>query len=119
MMLIVAVLLFNTYFFSATAQSSAINSRVSVVTMETKTNIWVSDFPKNTSVVISDSENNLLSVISTNDFGAAFVSLPANIKTVVIVKTLHGEITVSNKAVIKNKPEENVAANKNTDLNKA
>lgn len=119
MMLIVAVILFNTYFFSATAQSPTVNSRVSVTTMENKTNIWVSDFPIMTSVVITDNENNLLSVISTNNFGAAFISLPVKIKTVIIVKTLHGEIMVSNKAVIKNKPEENVAANTNADLNKA
>lgn len=118
--LFVALSLICSYYFTASAQNSALNSRVAVVTNETKTNIWVSDFPKKTSVVITDNENNLLSIISTNDFGAAYLSLPTSIKTTVIVKTLDGEIIVSNKAVLKNKQEEQtVVSNKNNDLNKA
>jgi hypothetical protein len=118
--LLVAVILITSHFITASAQNTNLNSRVAVVTNESKTNIWVSDFPKKTSVIITDNEDNLLSIISTNDFGAAYVSLPTRIKTTVIVKTLNGEIEVSNKAVIKNKQEEQtVVSNKNTDLNKA
>lgn len=53
------------------AQNTTSKSRVAVVSSDTKTNIWISDFPKHTSVVVSDTENNLLSVISTNAYGAA------------------------------------------------
>lgn len=118
--LLVAVTLVSSYYFTSSAQNTTLNSRVAVVTNESKTNIWVSDFPKKTSVVITDNEDNLLSIISTNDFGAAYVSLPTTIKTTVIVKTLNGEIEVSNKAVIKNKQEaQTVVSSKNSDLNKA
>jgi hypothetical protein len=115
-----AVVLTIAFCFSATAQEPVLKSRVAVVTNETKTNIWVSDFPKNTSIVVFDSENNLLSILSTNNFGAAFLSLPKGIKTGVLVKTLDGEVSASNKSVIKNKQEEqNVVANYNDDSNKA
>lgn len=97
-------------FFSASAQQKPLNSRVAVVSNETKTNIWVSDFPKKTSVVITDGNDNLLSIVSTNDFGAAYITLPTSIKTVVIAKTLNGEITVSNRAVVKDRPAETAAA---------
>jgi hypothetical protein len=67
--------------FSASAQEVTPKSRVAVVANESKTNIWVSDFPKNTSIIVFDSENNLLSILSTNKYGAAFISLPKGIKT--------------------------------------
>ena len=104
---------------SANAQSSP-KSRVAVVANEAKTNIWVSDFPKQTSIVIYDTENNLLSITSTNNFGAAFLSLPKGLKTGVIVKTMDGEVSASNKAVIKNKKEEqNVVSTYHDETNKA
>lgn len=118
--LIVAISFISSYYFTASAQNAALKSRVAVVSNETKTNIWVSDFPKKTSVVITDNENNLLSIVSTNDFGAAYLSLPTSIKNTVIVKTLDGGIIVSNKAVIKNKKaEQNVVTTTNSDLIKA
>ena len=118
LVLVILSIILGSYFSTAYSQSSILNSRVAVVSNETKTNIWVSDFPRKTSVVITDNENNLLSIISTNDFGAAYLSLPTAIKTGIIVKTLDGEIKASNKAVIKNK-EQNVVSNENSDLNKA
>ena len=105
---------------SVCAQGTALKSRVAVVTNEVKTNIWVSDFPKNTSVVIYDGENNLISITTTNNYGAAFISLPKGVKSGVIVKTIDGEISASNKSVIKNRQEEqNMAANYQDDSNKA
>ena len=93
------------------AQTTASKSRIAVVSSENKTNIWVSDFPKQTSIVVMDSENNLLSMITTNQYGAAFISLPEGINTEVIVKTLNGEVSVSKKAVTqKIKEEENVVS---------
>ena len=93
------------------AQTTASKSRIAVVSNESKTNIWVSDFPKQTSIVVMDSENNLLSMITTNQYGAAFISLPTGINTEVIVKTLNGEVSVSKKAVAqKIKEEENVVS---------
>jgi ligand-binding sensor domain-containing protein len=102
------------------AQNTTSKSRVAVVSSDTKTNIWISDFPKHTSVVVSDTENNLLSVISTNAYGAAFITLPTCVKTGVIVKTVNGEISASNKAVIQDKKAgPNVAATSANETNKA
>ena len=102
------------------AQSVSEQSRVAVVANEVKTSIWVSDFPKNTTIIVYDSENNLLSILSTNNYGAAYLSFGKKIKTGVIVKTTDGEITVSNKTVIKNKQEEqNTASNFQDQLDKA
>lgn len=107
------ILVFATTMFSAQAQEESItlNSRVAIVATETKTNIWVSDFPKGTSVVIFDEENNLLSVVSTNQYGAAYVSLPKSITTTIFAKTMNGEINVSNRATKTNNQEPNVASN--------
>jgi len=102
------------------AQTTLPKSRVAVVANEAKTNIWVSDFPKQTSIIIYDTENNLLSITSTNSFGAAFISLPKGIKTGIVVKTVDGEVSASNKSVIKNKQEEqNVVATYQEEQNKA
>ena len=104
--------------FAQTASAS--KSRIAVVSNENKTNIWVSDFPKQTSIVVTDSENNLLSMITTNQYGAAFISLPQGINTEVIVKTLNGEVTASKKAFVKKaKEEENVVANEKDNSTKA
>lgn len=118
------VLLFSCFalsslFFTASAQDSLKNSRISVVTNDLKTNIWVSDFPKKTSIVISDDDDNLLSIVSTNDFGAAYITLPHSVKTTVIVKTLNGEVKVSNEAVNKKQDEQTALSNANKDATKA
>ena len=107
--------------FSASfAQSNSSKSRIAVVSNESKTNIWVSDFPKQTSIVVLDSENNLLSMITTNQYGAAFISLPQRINSEVIVKTLNGEVVASKKVVSqKVKEEENVVANEKGNTTKA
>ena len=100
MKIIFSIIVITGFGYSASAQNTAIKSRVSVVSNENKTSIWVSDFPKKTSVVIMDAEYNLISILSTNDYGAAYLSLPSAIKSEVFVKTLNGEIIVSNKPVI-------------------
>ena len=117
--LFVVLLMTAGFCLTASAQSTSLNSRIAVVANETKTNIWVSDFPKKTSIVISDTEDNLLSIISTNDFGAAYISLPTSIKTTVIVKTLDGEIKASNQAVIKKQEEQTAVSGTNKDATKA
>ncbi len=117
---IFAILVLVVSFNSASAQSNTNKSRVAVVANDIKTNIWVSDFPKNTSIVIYDANDNLLSITSTNNYGAAFLSLPKSVTTGVVVKTIDGEISASNKSVIKNQqPEQNVASNYLDDSNKA
>ncbi len=115
----VTIIFISSFCFSVSAQNTVLKSRVAVVAGETKTSIWVSDFPKKTSIVIMDTEDNLLSIVSTNEFGAVYLSLPTSLKTGVIVKTLDGEIMVSNKVAIKKTPEENVVVNTNGDENKA
>lgn len=115
-----AIVLTLVSFSASFAQSNTSKSRIAVVSSESKTNIWVSDFPKQTSVVVLDSENNLLSMVSTNQFGAAFISLPQGITNEVIVKTLNGEVVASRKAVNpKVKEEENVVANEKGNTTKA
>ncbi len=116
---IVTVIILSIFSFSAEAQTSA-KSRIAVVTNDVKTNIWVSDFPKQSSVVIVDGENNILSMTSTNEYGAAFITLPQGVNSTVTVKTLNGEVSVSNKAVVKKvKEEENVVSNERDNTNKA
>lgn len=114
----IAFILLSAYYFIASAQSSTSNSRVAVVTNDSKTNIWVSDFPKKTSIVIFDNEDNLLSVVSTNDFGAAFVTLPTSTRTSVVVKTMNGEVKASNQVVIKKQEEQTVVSGTNKDASK-
>lgn len=101
----------NSLYFSASGQNNALKSRVALVSNENKTNIWVSDFPKRTSIVIMDGDFNLISIVSTNDYGAAYISLPIIIKKEVFVKTLNGEIIVSNKPVTTGRnDEQNIVA---------
>lgn len=102
------ILIFSFFYTSSFAQTTPLKSRLAVTTTEVKTNVWVSDFPKNSSVLIFDAENNLLAITSTNDFGAAFLSFPKNIVTTIYAKTINGEIMVSNKAKTNDK-----AANSN------
>lgn len=114
--IIVVLISFNTL----SAQDLYSKSRVAVIANDEKTNIWVSDFPKNTSIVIYDSNDNLLSITTTNSYGAAFLSLPKGIKSGVVVKTIDGEVSASNKSVIKNKQtEQNIVSNYQDDSNKA
>ena len=94
---------------SAQTGGTELKTRLAVVAAESKTTIWVSDFPKSTSVVLFDEDDNLITIVSTNEFGAAYISLPTSITTTIYAKTMNGEISVSNKAKITNKQEQNVA----------
>ena len=99
---------------SAQTAGTELKSRLAVVAAENKTTIWVSDFPKSTSVILFDEEDNLISIVSTNEFGAAYISLPKSITTTIFAKTMNGEINVSNKAKLTNKSEQNVAVKSET-----
>ena len=99
---------------SAQTAGTEPKSRLAVVAAENKTTIWVSDFPKSTSVILFDEEDNLISIVSTNEFGAAYISLPKSITTTIFAKTMNGEINVSNKAKLTNKSEQNVAVKSET-----
>lgn len=79
-------------------------SRVAVLATDTKTNIWVSDFPKNTTIVVLDSDLNLLKVTSTNNFGATFMTIPQTLTKEVTVKTLNGEV-IATKIPLNKKEE--------------
>jgi hypothetical protein len=109
---------------SAHAQSIPTNaankSQLTVTATDSKTNILVTGFPPKTTVVVFDNENNLLSIVSTNDDGAASLTLPADIKNIIYVKTLNGEIMVSSKTGSESeKVQEIFAATKRTSANKA
>lgn len=106
--------------FSANAQNKATQSRIAVVSNETKTNIWVSNFPKQASIIVLDSENNLITVTTTNAYGATYISLPVNVKNSITVKTMNGEVVASNKVVVKETaPEETLAIAQQEFSNKA
>jgi hypothetical protein len=117
--LFVAFVSISSLFITASAQKGTTSSRIAVVANETKTSIWVSDFPKKTSILILDNDDNLLSIVSTNDFGAAYITLPTSIKSTVIVKTLDGEIKASNQAVIKKTEAQTAVSTASKDVNKA
>jgi hypothetical protein len=117
--LLVATVAISSLCLNASAQNTTANSRIAVVASETKTNIWISDFPKKTSVVVFDTDDNLLSIVSTNDFGAAYLSLPTGVKNTIIVKTLDGEISASNKVVVKNKEEQTAVSTAVKEVSKA
>ncbi len=95
------------------------NSRVSAITSGNKTNVWISDFPKQTSVILTDSDNNLLSIVTTNNFGSAFISLPAAVNADVVVKTLNGEVVATNKVADAKLKDQNLTANEHSSAAKA
>jgi hypothetical protein len=88
----------STSFCKVSAQT---NSRIAVTATGGKTNIWVSDFPKNSTVLLVDADKNILSIVSTNDFGTAFLSLNKAIKTAIVARTMNGDIYVSNEPITK------------------
>jgi hypothetical protein len=102
-------------------QTTAVNkSQLTVTATGSKTNILVTGFPPKTTVVVFDNENNLLSIVSTNDEGAASLTLPADIKNTIYVKTLNGEIMVSSKTSNEGeRVQEIFAVRKRTSANKA
>jgi hypothetical protein len=107
--------------YSQHIQTTTINkSRLSVTATDSKTNILVTGFPAKTTVVVFDNDNNLLSIVSTNDDGAASLTLPSYIVNTIYVKTLNGEIVVSSKASNEGeKVQEIFAVNKRTSAYKA
>jgi hypothetical protein len=102
--------------YSQHIQTTTINkSRLSVTATDSKTNILVTGFPAKTTVVVFDNDNNLLSIVSTNDDGAASLTLPSYIVKTIYVKTLNGEIVVSSRASNEGeKVQEIFAVNKRT-----
>lgn len=86
---------------SAIAQAKPLISRVAVKEEQGHTKIWISDFPVQTKVLLVDAEDNILGVVTTNQFGAAFTQLSKAVYTQVTARTLNGELQVVNTAVIK------------------
>jgi hypothetical protein len=102
------------------AQNTTSISRVAITVADSKTSIWISDFPKKTTVMLIDGDNNLLGIISTNEYGAAYTSFSKPVLSVITARTLNGEINVNNKAVLKSeKIQEAVAVSENKIDNKA
>lgn len=85
----------------ASAQDKAFISRVAVTLDQSHTNIWISDFPVKTKVILVDAEDNILGVVTTNQFGAAYTQLSKSVYTQVTARTLNGELQVANTAVVK------------------
>ena len=83
------------------AQQKAPISRVAITVDHANTNIWISDFPIKTKVMLVDADDNILSIITTNQYGAAFTQLSKSVYTQVTARTLNGELQVVNTAVIK------------------
>ena len=83
------------------AQQKAPISRVAITVDHANTNIWISDFPIKTKVMLVDADDNILSIITTNQYGAAFTQLSKSVFTQVTARTLNGELQVVNTAVVK------------------
>lgn len=98
-------------FFTMNVQAqSPAQSRVAVVSSETKTNIWISDFPRQTSVLVVDADQNIIAIVTTNQYGAAFISVPTSVQSAITAKTINGEVSATNKRVApKNQQDANVA----------
>lgn len=111
--------------FSSTASAQTIkaasytNSKVTVIAADSKTSIAISNFPKKTRVVVFDSEDNLISIVSTDNTGAANVTLPTTVKNTIYVKTLNGEVLASNKTEVENNNTEGLASQQPDTSNKA
>jgi hypothetical protein len=73
------------------------NGNVAVNTVNNKTSIVVTGFPKNATVLVVDEHLNLLSVGSTNHLGKAFIKINKAIKTTITVRTVQGDIQISYK----------------------
>lgn len=89
------------FYNNANAQEKAPISRVAITVSHANTNIWISDFPVKTKVMLVDADDNLLGVVTTNQFGAAFTQLSKSVYTQVTARTLNGELQVVNTAVVK------------------
>ena len=85
----------------AAAQDKALISRVAITIDKSHTNIWISDFPVKTKVILVDAEDNILGVITTNQFGAAYTQLSKSVYSKVTARTLNGELQVANTAIVK------------------
>ena len=85
----------------AAAQDKALISRVAITIDQSHTNIWISDFPVKTKVILVDAEDNILGVVTTNQFGAAYTQLLKSVFTQVTARTLNGELQVTNTAIVK------------------
>ena len=77
-----------------TIPNPELKSRISLSITQDKTSIWISDFPKNTTIVLFDEDYHLLSILSTNEFGAGFTRLPLAYNSRIYAKTLHGTTLV-------------------------
>ena len=83
------------------AQEKAPLSRVAITVDDANTNIWISDFPVKTKVMLVDADDNLLGMLTTNQYGAAFTKLSKPVYTQLTARTLNGELQVVNTAVVK------------------
>jgi hypothetical protein len=113
-------LMFGISAYAEPIQTNAANkSQLTIIAADSKTNIVVTGFPAKTTVVVFDDQNNLLSIVSTNNDGAVSLTLPSNIKNTIYVKTLNGEIVVSGKTINESeKGPEIFAMKKRTVLNR-
>ena len=86
---------------TASAQEKALISRIAITVDQSYTNIWISDFPVKTKVILVDAEDNILGVVTTNQFGAAYTKFSTLVYSQITARTLNGELQVANTAVVK------------------
>ncbi|MCY7421853.1 MAG: hypothetical protein LH478_08950 [Chitinophagaceae bacterium] len=85
---------------TASSQEKPLISRVAVTVDQWHTNIWISDFPVRTKVILVDAEDNILGVVTTNQFGAAYTQFSKLVYLQVTARTFNGELRVSNTAIV-------------------
>lgn len=64
--------------------------------------------------MLVDSENNLLGIISTNEYGAAYTTIDKPVLSAIVARTLNGEINVTNKAIVKTEIQHEAIASTET-----
>lgn len=77
------------------ANDNRVDSRISVINKAEKNNIYLSNFPANSLLIISDAENNLISVVTTNNEGVAVVIVNKLNTKSIHAKTIENKYSVS------------------------
>jgi hypothetical protein len=94
-----------------TGETKKVETSITSSIIDGKAKIYITNFPKNSLVVLSDEKNSLISIVTTNDAGCAVVNLDQQAENSICAKTINGEVYASAQAPqLKNaKPAQDVA----------
>ncbi len=94
-----------------TGDTKKVETTITSSIVDGKAKIYITNFPKNSLVVLSDEKNSLISIVTTNDNGCAVVNLDQQAENSICAKTINGEVYASAEApqIKTNKPAQDVA----------